>query len=359
MKNQATKSLVVACIAIIATACAGETLVVNSPEQVDIQNNLALSNGEISKRDSDNSAIQLQVSLSQDTVLVEDFSELTISEEFLFSDTQEASVETSNDGLYVVEKVSYRDYSLEEYSANRRKVTLNFRVDYTYDGEKRDTILSPWYFQETPLEIKPSTPVDVVTYVPREEVTFLEGKVKVKFLVDRYVNEEVDTTYFASAYVAEVGSLYSMEVHAINSDYSRKDSVVEGETSDRKVKDFTLTSTTRTYKYETFFTTAAGGKVSPQNEVRFDLVEKVVFENDEYSYTWTFKGGNAVKRAEIVDNGKDGKMIEGTYSPYIGSFELEVESTLFSAQVDELSNAPTFHSSTAVNNIYQRESVVD
>ncbi len=333
-------------------------MVVNSPEQVDIQNNLALSNGEISKRDSDNSAIQLQVSLSQDTVLVEDFSELTISEEFLFSDTQEASVETSNDGLYVVEKVSYRDYSLEEYSANRRKVTLNFRVDYTYDGEKRDTVLSPWYFQETKLTVSPQEPApEVVTYVPREEVTFLEGKVKVKFLVDRYVNEEIDTTYFASAYVAEVGSLYSMEVHAINNNYYREDSVVEGETSDRKVKDFTLTTSTKVYKYETFFTTAAGGKVSPQNEVRFDLVERVVFQNDEYSYTWTFKGGNAVKRAEIVDNGKDGKMIEGTYSPYIGSFELEVESTLFSAQVDELSNAPTFHSSMAVNDIYQRESV--
>lgn len=359
MRNQATKSIMVAWIAIVATSCVQESLYYTYREQVDIQNDLALSNGEISKRDSDNSAIRLSVSLAQDTILVEDFYELTISEEFLFSDTQEATVETSNDGLYVVEKVSYRDYSLEEYSTNRRKVTLNFRVDYSYDGEKRDTVLSPWYFQETPLEIVPSTPVDVVTYNPREEVTFLEGKVKVKFLVDRYVNEEVDTTYFASAYVAEVGSLYSMEVHAINNNYYREDSVIEVETSDRKVKDFTLTSTTRTYKYGTFFTTASGGKVSPQNEVTFDLVEKVVFQNDEYSYTWTFKGGNAVKRAEIVDNGKDGKMIEGTYSPYLGSFELEVESTLFSAQIEELSNAPTFHSSTAVNNIYQRESVVD
>jgi hypothetical protein len=357
MKANILKSAFAVAISVLAlSSCVEEMLYITEQEEVKIQNNLVHSEGQIFTGED---AINLRIALAQDTILVEDFSELALtSDEFIFSDSQEASISTDVDGNYVVEEISFRDYEIEEYSINKRRVTVNFAVKYSHYGEKRDTILSPWYFQETPLKAIPQEPANVISYQPREQVTILEeGMVKVKFIINRLVDNVIDTTFSMSTYVSEVGPLYDMELHVLNNNYYREDSVVKEDAVERKVKDFILTSRTSWYKYETYFTTAAGGTVSPQSTIRMDMVEKVVFQNDEFSYTWTLKGTNRVKRAEIVQKGKSGKDIQGKYSPYIGTFQLLVESTLYSPQIEELSEEIVFFSQQAENDLYQRERV--
>ena len=358
MKQAFFKSAFAVALSVFAlSSCVEETLYRIDKEEVDILNDLVLSKGQIVT--GQENALNLEVALAQDTILVEEFSELALaSADLQFSDGQEATLEVTTEGGYTVKNVSYEGYSIEEYSPHKRKITVHLNLEYEYEGEAREALLSPWYFQETPLKAIPQEPANVINYRPREEVTILEeGMAKVKFIMDRLVDNVIDTTFSMSTYVVEVGPLYDMELHVLNNNYYREDSVVKEDAVERKVKDFILTSRTSWYKYETYFTTAAGGTVSPQSTIRMDMVEKVVFQNDEFSYTWTLKGTNRVKRAEIVQNGKSGKEIQGKYSPYIGTFELEVESTLYSPQIEELSEEIVFFSQQAENDLYQRERV--
>ena len=365
----ATKNLLKSVFAVAfgvmsCVSCVQEDFFITPEEDIFLVNGLVESRGLINTEDENASKISLQIDLSQDTILVESFEELVAdaSTEFLFSDTQEASITENSEGVYRVENISYRDYSVEKYSENRRKVTLNFRVDYSYNGEKRDTVLSPWYFQETPIEVTPQdpNPVDVVTYIPHQTIKNNEkGTITATLFVDKMVNNKVDTTYKAAFTLARVGSVSGMEVHTTSTACTKEDMQCDTLSVEEKVvKDlFRTTTEERLYRWETNFTSTTGGKVSPKNEIKFVLCTKIVFEVDEFKYTWTFNGSaNDVVR-KIEDKGLEGKEIEGTYSPYLGTYVLKVNAYLFSPQVEELDGSTPFHSSTAENHLYQRESV--
>ena len=358
--NIRSKSAFAVAISVLAlSSCVEETLYIIEQEEVKIQNNLVLSEGQIYTGED---AINLKVNLAQETVILEEFENLSLTEKFVFSDSQEASISTDVDGNYVVEEISFRDYEIEEYSINKRRVTVNFAVKYSHYGEKRDTVLSPWYFQETPLKVTPQDPpVDVVTYVTRQTITNNNsGTITGTFFVDKVVNNVVDTTYKAVVTLAKVGSVSGMEVHTTSTAHTKEEMQCEVlGYKEKVVKDlFTTTIEERLYRWETNFTSTTGGKVSPKNEIKFILCSKVVFEVDGYMYTWTFNGSaNDVVR-RIEDKGLEGKYIEGTYSPYLGTYVLKVNTYLFSPQIEELNGATPFHTSTAENHLYQRESVV-
>jgi hypothetical protein len=361
-KNLFKSVFAVAFGALSCVSCVQEDFFITPEEDIFLVNGLVESRGLINTEDENASKISLQIDLSQDTIMVESFEELVAdaSTEFLFSDTQEASITENSEGVYRVENISYRDYSVEDYSLNRRKVTLNFRVDYSYNGEKRDTVLSPWYFQETPVEVIPQEPVDVVTFTTRQTIkNNSKGTVTATLFVDKIVNQQVDTTYKAVVTLARVGEVSGMEVHTVSTACSKEDMTCDTlSVSEKVVKDFFYTTTEeRLYKWETNFTSTTGGKVSPKNEIKFVLCSKVVFEAEGFKYTWSFNGSaNDVVRT-IEDKGLEGKEIEGTYSPYLGTYVLKVNAYLFSPQVEELDGSTPFHSSTAENHLYQRESV--
>lgn len=356
-------TIAVAVGTMLLTSCVNEELYILPKEDVYLVNSLVESRGFINTEDQDASAINLEVALAKDTILVENFEALANSGDFLFSDTQEAQLKQEVSGLYQVKKVSFRNYDLESYSENRRKVTLNFQVDYLYNGEKRDTVLSPWYFQETPIRVTPQdpNPVDVVTYNTRHTIKNNDkGTITATLFVDKIVNEQVDTTYKAVITLARVGSVSGMEVHTTSTSCSKEDMQCDTLSMEEKVvKDlFTTTTEERLYRWETNFTSTTGGKVSPKNEIKFVLCSKVIFEVDDFKYTWTFNGSaNDVVR-KIEDKGLDGKEIEGTFSPYLGTYVLKVNTYLFSPQISELDGSTPFHSSTAENHLYQRESVI-
>ena len=363
MKKLAAKSLVVAIISVfILSSCVEEMLYITEEEKVEILNNLAYSTGEI-KTGTENALIP-ELTLEQDTILVDEFSELSLesSEDFQFSDSQKASLKVYAEGGYTVKTLTYKEYIVEDYSPNKRKITVLFDMDYEYLGELRSVVLSPWYFQETPLKVTPQDPVvDVVTYVPRQTITNNgSGTITGTFFVDKVVNNVVDTTYKAVVTLAKVGSVSGMEVHTTSTAHTKEEMQCEVlGYKEKVVKDlFTTTIEERLYRWETNFTSTTGGKVSPKNEIKFILCSKVVFDIDGYMYTWTFNGSaNDVVR-RIEDKGLEGKYIEGTYSPYLGTYVLKVNTYLFSPQIEELNGATPFHTSTADNNLYQRESVI-
>jgi hypothetical protein len=353
-------TIAVAVGTMLLTSCVNEELYILPKEDVYLVNSLVESRGLINTEDENSSAINIEVDLAKDTILVENFEALANSGDFLFSDTQEAQIKKEVSGLYQVQKVSFRNYDLESYSQNRRKVTLNFQVDYLYNGEKRDTVLSPWYFQETPVEVIPQEPVDVVTFTTSQTIkNNSKGTVTATLFVNKIVNQQVDTTYKAVVTLARVGEVSGMEVHTVSTACSKENMTCDTlSVSEKVVKDFFYTTTEeRLYKWETNFTSTTGGKVSPKNEIKFVLCSKVVFEAEGFKYTWSFNGSaNDVVRT-IEDKGLEGKEIEGTYSPYLGTYVLKVNAYLFSPQVEELDGSTPFHSSTAENHLYQRESV--
>lgn len=366
MKNLAfLKSLVVACaLSCVFTSCVEETLYRIDKEEVEILNNLTLSEGKI--QTGKENALDLKVSLAQDTILVEEFSELALaSADLQFSDSQEASLTDSAKGdAYKVEKISYRDYSVEEYSLNRRKVTLNFTVKYSYEGEVRDTVLSPWYFQEKPEVLvpqEPTTPVDVVTAVPTFEFKNNgKGTVTSTVSVNWFKNGELDFTHKAVLPQAKSGSVSGTDIYTVSSSCTKAEMQCDTlSISEKVVKDhFTVTTEERLYRWRTTFISTTGGEITPKNEIKVVFVSKIVYEYDGFRYTWTFNcSANDVVRA-IEDKGLEGKVVEGTYSPYLGTYVLKVNSYLFSPQVPELDGSTPFHSSVAENNLYQRESVV-
>jgi hypothetical protein len=368
MKNLASlKSLVVAIISVFTlSSCVEEMLYITEEERVEILNNLAYSTGEI-KTGTENALIP-ELTLEQDTILVDEFSELSLesssSEDFQFSDSQKASLKVSAEGGYTVKTLTYKEYIVEDYSPNKRKITVLFDMDYEYLGELRSVVLSPWYFQETPVKVTPQDPepVDKVTFNPYQTIKDNgKGTITATFFVDKIVNEQVDTTYKAVVTIAKVGSVSGMEVHTVSTSCTKEDMTCESlSTSEKVVKDFfTTTTEERLYKWETNFTSTTGGKVSPKNEIRFVLCTKVVFEVEGFKHTWTFNGSaNDVVRT-IEDHGLEGKYIEGTYSPYLGTYVLKVNTYLFSPQIEELDGSTPFFSSTAENHLYQRESVVE
>jgi hypothetical protein len=364
MRNMASKStIVVACaLSCVFTSCVEETLYKIEKEQVEISNNLTVSYGKINT--AEENAINLEVTLAQDTVLVSEFTDLALaSEELVFSDTQEASISTSAEGAYKVEKISYRDYSAEDYSLSRRKVTLNFAVKYSYEGEVRDTVLSPWYFQETPAIVIPQEPekVDVVTQSPRFEFKYNEnGTVTSTAFVDWFKNEELTATDKLVVSHAKSGSVSGMDVYTPSTACTKADMQCDTVSVTKKVmKDyFTVTTVELLYSWKTSFESTTGGEISPKNEIKLVFVSEIVYEKDGYRHVWTFNASAYDVVRRIEDHGLEGKTIEGTYSPYLGTYVLKVNCYLFSPQVKDMDGRTPFHTSTAENNIYQRESVV-
>ena len=363
MKATTLKSAFAVAISVMTlSSCVEETLYRIDKEEVSILNDLVLSKGQIYT--GNESAIDLEVSLTQDTILVEEFSDLALaSDEFSFSDSQEARLTTTVDGLYQIEKVAFKDYDLESYSDSRRKVTLNFQVDYVYNGEKRDTVLSPWYFQETPLKVTPQDPKpeDVVTYIPHITTKNNDkGTITATFFVDKVVNDAIDSTYKAVVTLGKVGSVSGMEVYTVSTNCTKENMQCDTLGVEEKVvkNHFTTTIEERLYSWETNFISTTGGKVSPKNEIKFVLCSKVVFEVEGFKYTWSFNGSAYDVVRQIEDKGLEGKYIEGTYSPYLGTYVLKVNTYIFSPQVPELDGSTPFYSSTAENHLYQRESVV-
>ena len=244
MKKMAAKSLVVAIISVfILSSCVEEMLYITEEEKVEILNNLAYSTGEI-KTGTENALIP-ELTLEQDTILVDEFSELSLesssSEDFQFSDSQKASLKVSAEGGYTVKTLTYKEYIVEDYSPNKRKITVLFDMDYEYLGELRSVVLSPWYFQETPVKVTPQDPkpVDKVTFNPYQTIKDNgKGTITATFFVDKIVNEQVDTTYKAVVTIAKVGSVSGMEVHTVSTSCTKEDMTCESlSTSEKVVKD--------------------------------------------------------------------------------------------------------------------------
>lgn len=362
MKNLAAKSLVVAISVFILSSCVEEMLYITEEEKVEILNNLAYSTGEI-KTGTENALIP-ELTLEQDTILVDEFSMLSLesSEDFLFSDSQKASLKVYAEGGYTVKTLTYKEYIVEDYSPNKRKITVLFDMDYEYLGELRSVVLSPWYFQETPVKVTPQdpNPVDVVTYNRSASIkNNNSGTLTGTYFVEKMINGNKDVTYKAVITNCKVGSVSGMEVHTTSTSYSQENMQTDTLSVEEKVINefFTATMVTVLQKWETNFPSTTGGKISPKNEIKAVYCSKLEFNNGEYTCSWTFNcSSNDVVR-RIEDHGLEGKYIEGTYSPYLGTYVLKVNTYLFSPQIEELDGSTPFFSSTAENHLYQRESV--
>jgi hypothetical protein len=354
----------VACaLSCVFNSCVEETLHITEKEEVEILNNLALSTGKI-KRGTEN-ALNPELTLTQETTNVENFDSLTYNpESSQFSDGQEASLKVTTEGSYKVENISYRDYSVEEYSPHRRKVTLNFAVKYSFDGEVRDTVLSPWYFQEKP-EVTPQQP-------PQADVMSVSAFVKVinngngsqtAFPeVNFYKNGELDHSYKCVVNLVKTGQVMGAEVHTTST--SCINEVMECDTlsiEEKVIKDvFKTVTETRLYRLERSFETASGGVISPKNEIKFVLCREITFEAEGEKFSWFFHGGeNFTWGFHGNSDTSIGKEIEGTFSPYLGAYTInqEVYVSSFSPQVEGLNGGEPFFSTKAEYHLYKRERV--
>ena len=367
MRNLATlKSLVVACaLSCVLSSCVEETLYKIEKEQVEVLNNLTLSEGKI--QTGTENALNLEVSLAQDTILVEEFSELALaSADLQFSDSQEASLTNSAKGdAYRVENISYRDYSVEDYSLNRRKVTLNFAVKYSFDGEVRDTVLSPWYFQEKEPEAITQEPpqADVISVSAFVKVINNGNGSQTAFPeVSFYKNGELDHTYKGVVNFVRVGKVQGAEVYTTSSSCINEVMKCDTLSVEEKVLNdvFKTVTETRLYSLERSFETASGGIITPKNEVKFVLCKEITFEAEGHKISWYFHGGaNFTWSYQGNSDQTIGKEIEGELSPYLGAYTVkeDVYVTSFSPQVEGLNGGEPFFSATADYHLYKRNRV--
>lgn len=360
MKNQTIfKSLVVA-LSFICASCAEETLLVNPRESVDVKNSLTLSNGDINSTDKEASDVNIKVRLAKDTLLVDEFSPIKVktdTSDVIFNDSQEASVETMSTGLYEVTNVEYLDYEVEPYSADKQKVTLNFIAKYTYDGEKRETVLSPWYFQVKPTEVKPSEPEVVKEVIPTFSMEINDKKKEATsfFNVTFKSGEQVENIFKIATNHVKVGEVKGMDVYTTSTSYVMENMTCDTlSTTTTVVKDyFSVTTEKRVYSWETNFDSSAGGKVSPKNEVTLTCVKSVTFEYEDYKYTWSFNASVVDVVRKIEDLKMEGKVVEGQMRPYLGTYVLKVNTYIYSPQVPELDGTTPVFSSTAENHLYE------
>lgn len=362
MKNQESiiKSLVVVLASICACACAEEVLLVMPKESVKIENYLALSNGDINSTDNKNSDINIKVCLAKDTLFVTEFSEIRKADtsDVVFSDTQEATVETSCTGLYEVANVEYTEYEVEPYSADKRKIILHFSAKYSYDGgEVRDTTLSPWYFQVKPSEVKPQEPQEVKEVIPTfsMEINDKKNEATSFFNVTFKTGEKVDTTFKAASNLIKVGEVKGMDVYTTSTSYVMENMTCDTlSTTTTVVKDhFTVVTEKRVYSWVTNFDSSAGGKVSPKNEVTLTTIKSVTFEYEDYKYTWSFNASVVDVIRRIEEREEEGKVVEGQMRPYLGTYVLKVNTYLYSPQVMNLDGTTAIFSSTAENKLYE------
>lgn len=358
MKNQ-FKSLVVAICACACASCAEETLLVMPKESVKIENYLALSNGDINSTDNKNSDINIKVCLAKDTLFVTEFTEIRKADtsDVVFSDTQEATVETSCTGLYEVANVEYTEYEVEPYSADKRKIILHFSAKYSYDGgEVRDTTLSPWYFQVKPSEVKPSEPQEVKEVIPTFSMEINDKKNEATgFFSVTFKSGEQEDTFKIASNLIKVGQVKGMDVYTTSTSYVMENMTCDTlSTTTTVVKDhFTVVTEKRVYSWVTNFDSSAGGKVAPKNEVTLTTVKSVTFEYEDYKYTWSFNASVVDVVRRIEDKGEEGKVVEGQMRPYLGTYVLKVNTYLYSPQVPELDGTTAIFSSTAENKLYE------
>lgn len=330
-------------------------------ESVKVENQLALSNGDINSTDNKNSDINIKVCLAKDTLLVAEFSEITLKADttaVIFNDSQEASVETYNDGLYEVTNVEYLDYEVEQYSADKQKVVLHFSAKYSYDGgEEKEAILSPWYFQVKPTEVKPSEPEVVKEVIPMftHEVNDKKKEATGFFNVTFKSGEQEENIFKIATNLLKVGEVSGMDVYTTSTSYVMENMTCDTlSTTTTVVKDyFSVTTEKRVYSWETNFDSSAGGKVSPKNEVTLTCVKSVTFEYEDYKYTWSFNASVIDVVRRIEDLKMEGKVVEGQMRPYLGTYVLKVNTYIYSPQVPELDGTTPVFSSTAENNLYE------
>lgn len=305
-----------------------------------------------------NDSLRVEVNLTEESILVEEFGVNVENEDLLgssFSDTQTAEKSFKEAGYQLV-SFEFSSSEISNISETSVKVTLHYDVQFTYGEESGYLRLSPYYYQNKYVEPTPTTPT--IAWRPSVQLFPSEnGSIDAIFKVERFEDGEVAETFKTYGTLASVGKVSGMEIHAISNEYNQKSETwVETEENQDLGKGFIAKSVKRGYSWQTNFTSTTGHEVGPKHEVFFNLMEEVTFTYEDYSYTFYFTGNMNTPVNKIEDKGKNSKIIEGTDSPYLGTFVLQADAYIHSAD-DVTCNGKPFFSSTAESDIYKRKAV--